>query len=285
MSGRLPHVVIVAYGAADALARSLDGLEGKLDVTVADNSSSQAVATVAEAHGVTYIDCGSNRGFAAAVNIACAGLADDHRDVLLLNPDAVIAPTAVAELAAFLEAPANARVAAVAPTLRDAAGAEQQVRWPFPSPLRMCAEAIGLTGVPARRTFVVGAVLLLRRAALEEVGPFDERFFLYAEEADWQRRAGARGWRSAFYPGVVAEHVGAGTSTNERRRELLFHASQESYIRKWYGAAGWSLYRLAACGGATLRALLLTRARRREAARRMLLYLRGPRRCAAGEHD
>jgi GT2 family glycosyltransferase len=145
----------------------------------------------------------------------------------------------------------------------------------------MCAEAIGLGRLPARRTFVVGAVLLLRREAIDDVGHFDERFFLYAEEADWQRRAHERGWAPAVCAAVVAEHAGAATSTSRRRREALFHAAQETYIRKWHGPAGWWFYRVAACCGAAARAVMLTGERRRDAGRRLLLYLRGPRRCAA----
>ena len=155
--------------------------------------------------------------------------------------------------------------------------------WPFPTPARMWAEAFGLGRLPARGRFVVGAALLLAREAIDDVGLFDERFFLYAEETDWQRRARKRGWTSAVCVDAVAEHVGAGTSANPRRRETLFHAAQETYIRKWYGRTGWLLYRVAACLGAAARTLVLTRERRTEAARRALLYLRGP--VAALERD
>jgi GT2 family glycosyltransferase len=126
-------------------------------------------------------------------------------------------------------------------------------------------------------------VLLLRREAIEDVGTFDERFFLYAEETDWQRRARDRGWTSAVCESAVAEHAGAGTSTDRVRREKLFHAAQETYIRKWHGGGGWLLYRVAACLGGGIRTLALTRARRRQAALRTILYLRGPRRCATKE--
>ena len=121
---------------------------------------------------------------------------------------------------------------------------------------------------------------MLRWEALKEVGLFDERFFLYAEETDWQRRALGFGWRSALCPDAVGLHVGAGTATDVRQREALFHAGQETYIRKWYGTRGWWGYRSAACVGAVGRAVLLTGKRRTEAARRALLYARGPRRCA-----
>ena len=281
MSARPAHAVVVAYHAAGELARCLAGLEKQVPVTVVDNSSSTEVASVAAHYGAAYVDSGTNRGFAAGVNLALAELADDNGDVLLLNPDAVIAPDAVRELSRFLHRSENARVAAVAPRLLGPADSEQRAVWPFPTPLRMWADALGLGRLLADRTFVVGAVLLLRREAIDDVGLFDERFFLYAEEADWQWRARVRGWTSAVNADAVAGHTGAATSTNARRRETLFHAAQETYIRKWYGRTGWWVYRVAAFLGAGARTLMLTRDRRKEAARRTLLYLRGPRRCAA----
>jgi GT2 family glycosyltransferase len=279
------EVVVVAYNAPASLARCLAGLQRQFAVTVVDNSSSTEVAAVARDGGARYIDAGANRGFAVAVNIALESLAGEQSDVLLLNPDALIEPEAVALMSAFLHAAGRDRVGAVAPLLRGEDGREQQVAWPFPTPLRMCAEAIGLGRLPARRRFVIGAALLLRSAALEDVGRFDERFFLYAEETDWQRRAAARGWRSAVCPEALARHEGAGSSADERRREALFHAAQETYIRKWYGRGGWLVYRLAAGAGAGARALLLTSERRAEASRRLRLYRRGPRRSAAMEQD
>lgn len=274
------YAVVVAYHAAGQLARCLAGLEGQVPAIVVDNSSSQEVAAVASRYRATYVDSGTNRGFAGGVNLGLAELADEKGDVLLLNPDAVIAPPAVHELLRFLHGPDNARVAAVVPGLVGAARSEQRAVWPLPTPGRMWAEAVGLGRLPARRTFVVGAVLLLRREAIADVGLFDERFFLYGEEADWQRRAYLRGWTSAVCPDARARHDGAGSSADPRRRELLFHAAQEIYVRKWYGRTGWWVYRVAACVGAGARATLLPHHRRRDAARRMVLYLRGPRRCA-----
>lgn len=281
MSRPLPHAVVVAYGAPAALQRCLAALAGEVATTVVDNSSSSAVAAVAARCGARYIDAGANRGFAAAVNIALHDTAVVGGDVLLVNPDALVSPQAVRELARRLHGRRQRRIAALAPELHDAAGVPERVAWPFPSPWRMWAEAVGLGRLPARRQFVTGAVLLLRREALDQVGEFDERFFLYAEEADWQLRARKFGWRSVVCADVVAEHEGAGTSSDAGRRELLFHAGQETYIRKWYGAGGWWTYRTAACLGAAARALALRGERRAQAARRALLYLRGPRRAAA----
>jgi len=285
MNERAVHAVVVAYRTPEQLDRCLARLERWSPVTVVDNSSSAAVQEVAARHGAMYTDSGRNIGFAAAVNVALERLAKADCDVLLLNPDAVIGRGDVRRLARHLHHPGNERVAAVAPRLRGEGGREERVGWPFPTPIRMCAEAVGLGRLPARRRFVTGAVLLLRREAIDDVGPFDERFFLYAEEADWQRRAYARGWTSAVCTDVVAEHAGAASSTDPRRREALFHAAQETYVRKWHGASGWWLYRAAACTGAAGRAIVLRRERRRAAVARLLLYLEGPRRRAALGQD
>ena len=193
---RSVHVIVVAYHAAGALADCLAALDQQVAVTVVDNSASAAVAAVAARHGATYLDCGGNRGFAAGVNAGLEQLMGDESDVLLLNPDAMITPTAIRTLARFMHESTNSQVCAVAPHLHLPDGSEQRVLWPFPTPGRMCVEAVGLGSLGAGPQFAVASVLLLRREAIVEVGTFDERFFLYAEETDWQRRAFQRGGAS-----------------------------------------------------------------------------------------
>ena len=275
------HAVIVAYHAADQLDHCLATLGTHVKTTVIDNSSSPTVRIVSDRRGATYVDPGQNLGFGAGVNVALRPLlAGPPSDVLLLNPDATLDPRELDKLSQHLRRERNQRLAAVSPRLVGPEGVEHQVVWPFPSPLRCWAEAIGLGRFPARHTIVIGALVLLRWEALREVGLFDERFFLYAEEADWQRRALASGWTSGLCPDAVGFHAGAGTTTDPMKREELFHAAHETYMRKWYGRKGWWVYRCGACIGATARAVLLAGDRRSEAARRARLYARGPRRCA-----
>lgn len=275
------RVVVVAFHAHEQLDRCLDELGEDAVTIVVDNSSSSDVRAVAERRGARLVDSGRNLGFAAGVNLALRDvLAGPPADVLLLNPDARLGTSAVDELRAFLHRADNERVAAVTPRLVGPDGAEERVVWPFPSPSRGWLEAAGLASFGGSPTFVIGAALLLRWEALQDVGAFDERFFLYAEEVDWQRRARDRGWASAVAEHVSGYHDGAGSSPDPARREALFHAAQETYIRKWFGAGGWFSYRLAACAGAAVRAAVLTGRRRSAAARRALLYARGPRRCA-----
>lgn len=275
------HTVVVAFHGAEALDRCLGAL-GHAHVTVVDNSSSAAVAEVAERHGASYSDPGRNLGFAAGVNVALREiLSGPPVDVLLLNPDAALEPPSRDRLMAFMRNAELQRVGAVAPRLVGTDGFPQQTLWPYPSPLRAWADAAGLSRVPSRDQFAIGAVLLLRWEALQEVGLFDERFFLYAEEADWQRRALNCGWHTRICNEAVSVHVGAGTSDDPVKRERLFHAAHEIYIRKWYGMAGWLFYRAAAIMGAGVRAVLLRAERRQEAVRRLSIYARGPCRVAA----
>ena len=278
--------VVVAYGGADQLDICLAALEQVIPVIVIDNSSSTDVASIALRREAAYCDPGSNLGFATAVNVALRRLKSASPEaVLLLNPDAVVTPDALQLLVDFLADPRNADVAAVSPRLVGLDGAPQRVVWPFPSPWRACAEAAGLGRLPARSTFVIGAVLMLRWSAICEVGFFDERFFLYAEETDWQRRALALGWRSSVCESAVAVHGGGGASESPIRRDVLFHAAHEAYVRKWYGSWAWWRYRIAAFLGAVVRGVVLRGERGSEARRRASLYARGPRRCAAQAQD
>jgi GT2 family glycosyltransferase len=270
-------VVVVAFGASDLLELCLDALEGRFSVVVVDNSSDEAVRSVSVAHGADYIDPGENLGFAGGVNVGIGHLPKTGGDVLLLNPDAVVTPEAIGQLGLCLHARSD--LACAAPAQFD--GKEEQparVGWPFPTPLGAWVEAVGLGRLRRRVDFVIGSVLLMRASALAQVGPFDERFFLYAEETDWQRRARQLGWRVVLCDQVTATHVGAGTGGDPGSRDVHFHASQELYVRKHYGTGGWWIYRTGVMTGAVLRALVVPGHRGRAAAARFHLYRRGPHR-------
>src|SRR4051794_13163027 len=172
-----------------------------VQVIVVDNSSDSEVARVAQATGANYVDAGANRGFAAGVNIG-ARCAVPNADLLLLNPDAVITPESIDALVTALRA--DPGLAAVTPALIGADGDLQRAIWPLPTPGRAWRAAFSprWTG-PG--DFLVGACLLIARRAWDDVGAFDERFFLYAEETDWQRRAALNGWQVAVATDVMAE--------------------------------------------------------------------------------
>jgi len=275
------HIVIVAYGPPDGLTRVLTGLAGTYRVVVIDNSSSPATAAAVRSAGAQYVDPGANLGFAAAVNAGLEHLSDAPGDVLLLNPDAYIAPAELERL--HQELLADPGLACVAPAQRrPGSTAPSRARWPWHTPTGAWADAVGLSRhrVRSQRYFLGGAVLLLRQATLAEVGTFDERFFLYSEDEDWQRRALAQGWRVRLCPDVHAEHAAGGTETDIDRLQLRLHAAIERYVRKWYGPRGWTVYRTGTLVGLSLRLLVQRGPRRRATLRLARLYLTGPDRAA-----
>lgn len=271
---RRPMVVVVAYHNTDDLRRCLTALGGWGDLTVVDNGGDDAVAEIVQTVGGRYVRPAGNLGFAAAVNLALANrLKGQH--VLLLNPDAFLRPDDAAELVRQLEA--DPSCAAVAPRLLELDGLPQPTAWPVPSPREVWVDALGLRRwFSPRRRFLVGAALLLNAAALDEIGNLDERYFLYAEECDWQVRAQLRGWRLLQAENVCVTHIGGASSQNSERREILFHRSAEAFGRKWYGRRGWAMMRAASVTGAVLRlAVAAAGPARGEHARRLRIYLRG----------
>jgi GT2 family glycosyltransferase len=281
---RALNTVVVAYHQPALLSECLTALGNASPITVVDNSSDNEIRSVSLAHGARYIDPGRNLGFGAGVNLALAELHDELSDVLLLNPDARIDPKSVDSLRALLLEGNSEAIGGLSPRLVGPDG-EQRVMWPFPSPRGAWLEALGWGRLNRSADFAVGAVLLLRGETLRDVGGFDERFFLYAEETDWQRRAVDLGWRFDIAPDVEAWHVGGATSDSSDLREVLFHAATETYVRKWFLSAGWASYRSAAIVGAAARWLLKRGPDSESARRRLILYIHGPRRVKAQWDD
>jgi GT2 family glycosyltransferase len=278
-SGRPVHVIVVAYGDPDTLARCLGALDRRYPTTVVDNSSSAHTRALAAEAGAGYLDSGENLGFAAAVNLGLADLDLSTLDVLLLNPDAVIEPGAVELLGRELAASTD--LCCVAPAQRQPGSPiASQVCWPFPTPLAAWRQAFGLSRFDRHWDFVIASVLLVRGTALVALGGFDEGFFLYAEETDWERRATRAGWRIGFSADSEALHEGAATDDDNHRRLVRVHAGLERYIRKWHGPWGWRSYQVAATFTAVRRAVFAKGERR---ARFLLLartYAVGPARTA-----
>ena len=274
-----PLVVIVAYGSEDQLETCLDTLGPDLPVVVVDNGVSDRAQRICKLAGVTYVRPHNNIGFAAAVNVALRRHRDPDVDVLLLNPDAQLQ---VGDLRKMItELHRSSDLAAVSPRLFNSAGEAQKALWPVPSPWSALSGVIGIADRLGRRRFVSGAVLLLRGTAIDSIGAFDERFFLYAEETDWQLRALKAGWRVAVASEATAVHISGGTSADPVRRQLLFNASSELFARKWYGSFGWQLFRVASLLAALRRYALSRDIETRMTQRRAIAqYWRGPVRCA-----
>lgn len=283
-------VIVVAYGRPDLLSAALESVRGGQSesgwpIVVVDNSSDRAVESVTRLHGARYIDPGSNLGFSRAVNLGVRSLDDPRSDVLLLNPDATVDSATVAALHERLHM--DRSVACVAPAQTSPDGDEQRVRWTLPTPVASWAEALGARRRAERGDpYMIGSILMIKRDALDSVGPFDEAFFLYGEEADWQRRALDDGWRVEFCADLRGGHVGAATSDSTPDLRLrLFASGHERYTRKWHGELGWQSARCAVVVGALLRAAVASGPERRTHWRRARVYAIGPSRALRRHRD
>lgn len=265
-------VVVVSYNTRELLERCLGALQAQngiqTQVVVVDNASTDGSPEMVRERfaDVELLALDHNAGFARANNLAfprCTG-----EFVLLLNSDAFLAPGALAQLLAA--ARRHPCAGAVGPRLLNPDGSLQRSAWPFPHAGRLLLEAV-LLHRPLRRVglledlgawphdeerrvdFLVGACLLLRAEALAEVGGFDERFWLYGEEADLQRRLSARGWEVVFTPAARATHVGAASSKGSVTRLRHFYAGQRRFLVKHEGPLSWPAARLALLLGSLLR--------------------------------
>ena len=274
-----PLVIIVAYQSDDELGECLACLGQELRVTIVDNGRSPQTRAIAETTYSRYIEASGNIGFAAAVNLGLRETWDGVADVLLLNPDARVASDDVFRLQEALRR--EPRLAAVGPLLVGLDGMPQKADWPLPSPGQVWADAVGLGPRWRGPRFVVGAVLMLRAEALAALGGLDERYFLYAEEADWQLAAQRGGWRVAVVTSASAVHAGSASSTDANVRDQIFHASGETFGRKWYGTFGWNVMRLGSVLAAARRSTVGPPIGRRDSRRTLAIYLRGSMRAAA----
>ena len=172
--------------------------------------------------------------------------------LLFLNSDAVVRPGAVAALLAALDS--DPRAAAAGPRLTHPGRFAPASIRRLPTPWRIFCESSGLAflsggrepfaghaatrqdhAVARRVEALMGAALLVRRSAFEEVGGFDEGFFLYAEETDLMARWRARGWGSCTSPRPRSCTRAAAPAGDRLFGQL--HASLVHYARKHHGAA------------------------------------------------
>jgi hypothetical protein len=222
-------------------------------VVVVDNGSSDGSADflTAAARPLVLIANPSNRGFAAACNAGAAGSQADY--LLFLNPDIVLDANTLEDAVAFMDRPDNAAVDVSGIRLRDTDGHTQRCCARAPTPGLMLAHSMGLDVllpglVPSHFLTewdhqdtrdvpqVMGAFLLIRRAAFERLGGFDQRFFVYYEDVDLCRRVIVAGGRCVHNAEVSAVHRGGGT-TNQipARRQFYGARSRIQYAAKHFG--------------------------------------------------
>ena len=240
-------VSIVNTESRELLLECLASLgETDAEIVVLDNASQDGSAAAVRERfpQVRLIEQDFRAGFGANHNTVIR--ATTGRYVYVLNEDTTAEDWAFARLTAYLDA--HPRVAVLGPRLVYPDGRLQDSAWRFPTPL---ASAIGLATLgrlgitqsrgsePRAVDWVMGAALVLRREALDEVGLFDEDFFLYSEEVDLQTRLRRAGWEVHYLPAVTVVHHESQFSAGipERRINEMWR-SRHRYWRKHHSGPG-----------------------------------------------
>jgi len=238
------EAVVITYNALPHLERCLESLARYRTVVVDHGSTDGTLELVGERFPSVKLVEQENRGVAAGWN---RGLRETSAPfVVVLNSDAWLVHDAAERMVAF--ARQEDRAAFVGPRLLNPDGTLQPSVRAFPTPWRLATEYFFLRKLaprsralnafygagfrhdePREIDFAKAAGFLLRRAAYDEVGPFDEEFFLFSEETDWCYRARAVGWRSYFFPGAEVVHVGG--ASWRRESATLFREQVRGHLR------------------------------------------------------
>jgi N-acetylglucosaminyl-diphospho-decaprenol L-rhamnosyltransferase len=250
--------VVVNYEAGDALTdcvRSLradDSAGDPPEIVVVDNGSRDgSVARLRCAFpDVVVVHPHANLGYAAAANRGTARTAAPI--VAVCNADIVVAPGAGA---AMLSAFADETVGAAGPCIRNLDGSiYPSVRrdvgivdatghalfglvWPANPFTRRYRELDADPAVPRDVDWASGAALWLRRRALDEIGGWDEGFFMYLEDVDVAWRLRRAGWRIRYEPAAEVTHIG-GLSTDQHRSRMIVEHHRATYrfaSKRWRG--------------------------------------------------
>jgi N-acetylglucosaminyl-diphospho-decaprenol L-rhamnosyltransferase len=261
MADRLPDlsIVIVNWNVRELLRHCLSSIyqatEASLEpeVIVVDNASGDgSVAMVRKDFPQVHLIANDeNLGFTRGNNQAIAQ--SQGRYVLLLNPDTEVVGDALIAMVQYMDA--HPQVGALGPQLLYPDGSVQPSRRRFPTMATAFLESTVLQQwFPDNRVlrryyihdwgndevqevdWVVGACLLARRQAIEQIGLLDEEFFMYSEEMDWCRRLKEHGWQVVYLPTAQVIHHEAKSSEQVKPlQHIQFQRSKVLYFRKHHG--------------------------------------------------
>ncbi|MGC1513283.1 MAG: glycosyltransferase family 2 protein [Acidimicrobiales bacterium] len=243
--------VVISYNVCGLLLACIDSLraDGVEQIVVVDNASSDRSVEAVRAHDplVEVIALDRNVGFAAAANRGVARTTTPF--VAVLNPDLLLdAPvckvlvetlerdTGLGLVGPLIRTPDGALYPSVRrfPDLVDAAGhAFLHFVWPMNPFSRRYRMLDWDHELPADVDWVAGTFMMARREAWEEIGGFDEGFFMYLEDVDLCRRMHDAAWRVGYEPGASVVHmIGCSTDQTPYRMIAIHHRSLWRYARK-----------------------------------------------------
>ncbi|MDQ3690376.1 MAG: glycosyltransferase family 2 protein [Chloroflexota bacterium] len=264
-------VVIVSHRTPALTKRAADSaLTSEVGrVIVIDNASGDdTLSLLGQVDRQSVIESEVNSGFGTAANLGAR--AADRDMIVFLNSDAFLTTEVVRVLAD--ETDRHGGKAIVGARLVGPDGSLQRSAGVRPAPLDLSLRFLGvhhiahwvsaapLIGTAVRRTrlsreydtaalateatntsMVSGACFAIGRDAFWELGGFDERFFMYFEDADLCRRAEEAGMPIRYVPSAVVTHVGGASSEGDYHYSPLYARSMRQYLEKWWGTPGAAL--------------------------------------------
>jgi GT2 family glycosyltransferase len=237
-------VIIVNYRCATLTCCCVESImqhvHTPVEIVVVDNSPTSELDRIVDAYPEVHgIAAAGNAGFAAGCNLGLSyALQRNRRYALLLNPDARTEQDFIAPLTAVMEQ--EPRVAAASPTildddeLRAVQFAGGRMRWLRGGPKHVLDLRHPVDQCWYPEPFLTGCAMLLRLAAVRDVGMMPEDYFLYFEDADYIQRILSRGWTAAWVPAAVVLH--SLSSTTRRDSALyVYHFSRNRiiFMRRW----------------------------------------------------
>ncbi len=268
-------IIIVNWNTKDLLVKSLDSIfafppPGDFDVWVADNASTDGSAEAIRKQfpQVRLITSQENLGFAGGNNLAIRQASG--RYILLLNPDTEVKRGALTRLVDFMDA--HPEAGAAGPQTLNPDNTLQTSCYPLPTLSREFWRLFHLdkirpygvydmsrwdTSDPRPVEVLMGSCIIIRREALEQVGLFDEDYFMYTEEVDLCYRLKKKGWQLFWVPRARILHYG-GQSTQQIASEMFIqlYKSKIMFFRKHYGYLAGVAYKMILVSAALARLLI-----------------------------
>ena len=240
-------VIIVNYNTKELVSDCIDSVFSNtsgldFEVIVVDNGSTDGSHEVFRNDGrITYICNDENLGFGRANNNGLQ--AASGRNVIFLNSDTLLRGNALRTLGNFLDSTPEA--GACGANLFTREGAPNQsysllrpgIRAELARFFEIRGETFNAGGRPKRVGFISGADLMVKRSVLDEVGPFDPRFFLYFEETELCARIEAAGYGIISVPDAEITHFGGATIRKEDK-EKIYYESRDLYLRLTHSKFG-----------------------------------------------
>ena len=241
-------IVIVSYRCRELVRDCLSSLRDHrprqpMQIYLIDNASGDGTVEMvsAEFPDVDVVAADRNLGFAAGTN--CGIRLGQAEYILALNPDTRLTPRTLDQLIEVMDA--HPDVGICGPRLvREDGSLDHAAKRSFPTPLGALAHFAGIGRSQYRAPHVEegsvdavnGAFMLIRRGMLDQIGLFDEGYWMYMEDLDLCYRAKQAGWLTWYEPHAVAVHVKQGSSPSGRtsRLEVAFHYGMYRFYRRHY---------------------------------------------------